>query len=174
MGVSLGARALWLLWLSVTIAMIAGGLALGYFTKDSLGRVADGLRSEWRGTMVTALILLFGLPAAAVLSFMTGIGFVLGFFIMFVMIPFLSLIGYVIVATSIGRTLLGVERDDSSRIFSAIALGILIMQLVLVIPGIGGIAVLISSQLGAGALVYRARIKNRSTPIPHGLIIQPA
>jgi hypothetical protein len=174
MGVSLGARALWLLWLSVTIAMIAGGLALGYFAKDSLGRVADGLRSEWRGTVVTALVLLFGLPAAAVLSFITGIGFVLGFFIMFVMIPFLSLVGYVIVATSIGRALLGAERDDASRMFTAIALGILILQLVLVVPGIGGVAVLVSSQLGAGALVYRTRTKNRSVPVPHGLIIQPA
>ena len=174
LGVSFGARALWLLWLSVTIAMIVAGLVLGYFASDSLGRVADGLTSDWRGSLFTAVAIVVGLPAAAIISFMTGIGFVLGFFILFVMIPFMCLAGYVVLGTSLGRAILGVRRGDSSRMFTAIALGILAMQAVAVIPGIGGLIVILGSQLGAGALVYRTWKKGHSIEVRPRLIMQPA
>ena len=147
----------------------------GYFAGDSLGRLADGLRADWRGSLLTALVMLFGLPAAAILSFVTGIGFVLGFFILFVLIPFLSLAGYVVVGTSLGRAMLGGRRDPSSRMLTAIALGILVMQVIAVIPGIGGLILLVGSQIGAGALVYRTWRRGRSEQQTHpALIIQPA
>ena len=174
LGVSFGARALWLLWLSVSIAVIVAGLVLGYVASDSLARVADGLRSEWKGALGATLIVIFGLPFAAVISFMTGIGFVLGFFILFVLIPFLSLVGYLIAGTSLGRAILGVKSEDPSRLFTAIAVGILVMQAIAIIPGLGGLVVLLSSQIGVGALVYRAWRRGHSARLPAPLIVQPA
>ena len=173
-GVSFGARALWVLWLSVTIAMIAAGIVLGYFAGDALNDVADSMRTEWRGTIVTALILIFGLPFAAVISFMTGIGFVLGFFILFALIPLLCLTGYVIAGTSLGRAFLNGGPESRGKMYSRIAFGILMLQLLAVVPAIGGVLILIGSQLGAGALVYRAWRRGRNATMHPSLIVQPA
>ena len=173
-GVSFGARALWVLWLSVTIAMIAAGIVLGYFAGDALNDVADSMRTEWRGTIVTALILIFGLPFAAVISFMTGIGFVLGFFILFALIPLLCLTGYVIAGTSLGTAFLNGGPESRGKMYSRIAFGILMLQLLAVVPALGGVLILIGSQLGAGALVYRAWRRGRNATMHPSLIVQPA
>ena len=174
LGVSFGARALWLLWLSVTIALIVGGLVFGYLAGESLADAADTVRGEWRGMLLTTVLLVCALPLAAVLSFMTGIGLVLGFFILAVLIPVLSLLGYLVAGAAVGRKLLQAPEDHRRRLYVSIAFGILVLQLAAFVPGIGGVIAIISSQLGAGALVYRAWKRGRMhAPVSH-LIIQPA
>lgn len=172
-GVSLGARALWILWLSITIAMIAAGIVVGYFAGSPLKEVAGSIRKDWRETVLAALILIVGLPAAAVASFMTGIGFVLGFFILFVLIPALCLIGYVVAGTAVGLAFLNGAAETRTKLYSRIAFGIFVLQLLAVVPAIGGLLVLIGSQLGAGALVYRTWDRGRERNPKGNLIIQP-
>jgi hypothetical protein len=173
-GFSFGAQALWFFWLSVTIGMIGAGILVAYFAGERLRVVADSLGTNWSGTVVAAIAIVVGLPMAAILSFMTGVGFVFGLFLMFVMIPMVALAGYVIAGASIGRLILGTRGETSSKMYAAVALGILAMQAFAVIPGIGVLVVLIASQLGAGSLVYRRWRQRRDVPVPSGLIIQPA
>lgn len=173
-GFSFGAQALWFFWLSVTVGMVGAGILVAYFAGERLHVVADSLGTNWGGTVLAALAIVIGLPMAAILSFMTGIGFVFGLFLMFVMIPAVALAGYVIAGASIGRIILGTRRETSSKMYGAVVIGILAMQAAAVIPGIGAPAVLIASQLGAGALVYGRWKKRRDVPIQSGLIIQPA
>jgi hypothetical protein len=173
-GVSFGARTLWLLWLSFTLAMIAAGFVFAWIAGPPLQNIADSMRSEWRGSLATALLLVFGLPTVAVLSFMTGVGFVFGLFILLVLIPILTFVGYVIAGMSLGRAAMGISPADDRKRYTAIALGMLLMQLASVIPAAGGIVLLVSSQLGAGALVYRAWTRGRTVRTQSRLILQPA
>lgn len=170
---SFGSHALWMLWVSITIALIVAGLVFGYFFGDSLAAVADQVRSNWRGIFLVTVVLICGLPLAAVLAFMTGIGFVLGFFIMFVLIPALSLLGYLVAGTAIGRSLLQVPEASRMKMFGAIAIGIVLLQLMAIVPAIGVISVLLGSWFGAGALVHVAwQHEKRGTTVSK-LISQP-
>jgi hypothetical protein len=173
-GFSFGAQALWFFWLSVTIGMIGAGILVAYFAGERLQVVADSLGSNWSGTVLAALAIVIGLPMAAILSFMTGVGFVFGLFLMFVMIPMIALAGYVVAGASIGRIILGTRKESPSSMYGAVVIGILAMQAAAVIPGIGVLAVLIASQLGAGALMYRRWKKHREVLVPSRLIIEPA
>lgn len=172
-GVSFRARALWLIWVSVTLAMIVAGLVFGYFAGPSLEKVADLMRADWTGILITTLFIVCGLPLLAVLSFMTGIGFVVGFFILFVLIPMLSLVGYIVAGTALGRALLG-DRDTTRGKFGAIALGILLMQMLAIIPAVGGIVAIVCSQLGAAALVSDRWRRRNPVPLQPDVVLQPA
>jgi hypothetical protein len=155
-GASFAPQGLWLLWASITLALIVAGLVFGYFFGDSLGSVADQVRTGWRGIFLVTVALICGLPLLAVLSFMTGIGFVLGFFILFAVIPALSLLGFLVAGTSLGRSLLQVPQFSRDKLFGSIAIGIVVLQLLAIVPAIGVVSVLLGSWFGAGALVYRA------------------
>jgi hypothetical protein len=173
-GASFGAQALWFFWMSITIGLIGAGLLLAYFSGERLLVVADSLGSNWGGILVTTLFIVLGIPVAGILSFMTGIGFVFGFFLLFALIPMLALAGYVIVGTALGRWILGVRGERRKNLYAAVTVGILAMQIAGVIPAVGAFVVLIASQIGAGALVYRRWRNWRGLPAQRGLIIQPA
>jgi hypothetical protein len=162
-----------MLWVSLTIALIVVGLGLGYFFGDSLGSVADQVRTGWRGIFLVTVALVCGLPLLAVLSFMTGIGFVLGFFIMFALIPALSLLGYIVAGTSIGRALLQVPDSSREKMFGSIAIGIVVFQLLALVPAIGVVSVLLGSWFGAAAVVYRAWQHEKRAVTNSALIAQP-
>jgi len=173
-GASLGPQGLWMIWASMTVALIVAGLAFGYFFGDSLGSIADQVRTGWRGIFMVTVALICGLPLLAVLSFMTGIGFVLGFLIMFAVIPALSLLGYLVAGTSIGRALLQVPESSREKIFGSIAIGMVVMQLLALVPAIGVVSVLLGSWFRAGALVYRAWQHEQRRVNQAKLIVQPA
>jgi hypothetical protein len=173
-GFSFGAQALWFFWLCVTIAMVGAGILAVFIAGDRLQVVADSLGTNWSGAMLSALAIVVGLPMAAILSFMTGIGFVFGFFLMFVVIPMVAFAGYILVGTSIGRLILGTRNESPAKMYAAVALGILVLQAVAAIPVIGALVVLVASQLGAGALVYRRWRKTRDVRVHSGLILQHA
>ena len=172
-GASLGAQGLWMLWVSITMALIVTGIAFGYFFGDSLGSIADQARTGWKGMFLLTVALVCGLPLVAVLAFMTGIGFVLGFFIMFALIPVLSLLGYIVAGTSIGRALLQVPESSRDKLFGSIAIGIVMFQLLALVPAIGAVSVLLGSWFGASALVYRAWQHERGGVTSPALSAQP-
>jgi hypothetical protein len=155
-GASFGPGALWMLWVSITLAFMVAGLAFGYLFGDSLASVADQVRTDWRGIFLVTIALVCGLPIAAVLSFMTGVGFVLGLFIMFAVIPALSVLGYLVAGTSLGRGILQVPRGSREKLFGSIVLGMVALQMMALVPGIGVLAAFLGSWFGAAALVHRA------------------
>jgi hypothetical protein len=57
--------------------------------------------------------------------------------------------------SSLGHLALRSWPDGSDKPYLAVAVGLLALQAVALIPGLGGLVVLLASQLGAGALTYR-------------------
>jgi hypothetical protein len=154
-GVSFSARALWFLWISMTLAIIVAGLLLAYLVGPALHDAARTISTDTGGTLIAAVLLLFGLPAAAALSFMTGIGVAVGFFILFVVIPAAAFVGYIVSGIRVGQMLLGRGSQPADRPYLTTAVGIFVLQVIAVIPVIGALVALVASQVGAGALLYR-------------------
>lgn len=172
-GLSVSAPALWMVWVSVTLALIAAGSVLGYLAGPSLEKTAQVMQKDWSHMLLTTLCIVCGLPLIAVLAFMTGVGAIVGLFILFVLIPMLSLAGYLIAGTALGRIILA-DRDVTRGMFGAIAVGIVGIQLFALIPVVGGIMVILCSQLGAGALVSESWRRTRDKRAGDVIALQPA
>jgi hypothetical protein len=175
-GLSFGARAIWFFWLGMTLMLIVAGLVFAAFATRSLIESAGMIGAAKGPTLVTALLLWIGLPALAVLAFVTVIGIPLGFMILFFVIPALTLLGYLVSSTALGRLVMrrrrpppevvGVVREP---LFAEVTTGVLILQIIGFIPGLGGLVIILAGLLGAGALLYHAwsrRRQQREVEVP--------
>ncbi|MDQ4045191.1 MAG: hypothetical protein M3173_07065, partial [Chloroflexota bacterium] len=103
-------------------------------------------------SILTALALLIGLPLLAVLAFVTIVGIPIGLAIVVVVIPALWLLGYLVASAKIGMLLL--RRSSALNLMLAAALGVLLLQLLTLIPALGPLVAFLAATYGAGGLVY--------------------
>jgi hypothetical protein len=160
-GASFSASALWVLWASVTLAMIVAGLVLVRLVTPALDDTALTITRAPAATLLTTALLVLGLPAAAILAFMSGIGFVLGFLIVFVVIPVSTFFGIFVSALALGRALLDTPERRRSP-YTGMGVGVFVLQLLGLIPVAGMLAVIVAGQIGAAAFVYRTWRRQRS------------
>ena len=153
-GVSLGPAAAWFFWGSVTFAALVAALTFVALFGERPGAVEAAV-GQPAPTAVVSLALVAGLPVVAALSFMTGVGVVLGFGILFVLIPLLWGIGYVVSGVALGRVVLGRLRGRVVNGYAAAAVGVALLQVTLAVPFAGGLA-LLAGPYGAGAALYDA------------------
>lgn len=153
-GMSFSARAAWFLWLSITLAILVAALAAVWLASPAIDAAGQALSGHRKSTVLTAVLLLIGLPAAAIASMATGVGLAVGLFIACVAIPVLAFTGYVVVGHTLGRTLLGLRQPVRSRPYLAVTTGILILQIVTIIPVVGALIAFVAAPVGAGALVF--------------------
>ena len=166
-GASFSASALWILWVSVTLALVVVALIFARLATAALDDAARMPTSSPGGTVLMATILVVGLPGAAVLAFMSGLGFVLGFLILLVVVPALTFVGYFVSALALGRAALGVPERRAPSIYTNIATGVLVLQLLALIPVVGAVIAVLAGQLGAGAFAYRIwRQQRRDMTLP--------
>ncbi len=151
-GVSMGPAAGWFFWMSATFAALVAGLAFVALFGGRPGAVAAAVGQPGPAAVVS-LTLVAGLPVAAVLCLMTGVGVVLGFGILFVLIPLLWGIGYVVSGVALGHAVLGRLRGPGVNGYAAAAVGLALLQAALAVPFVGGLA-LLAGPYGAGAALY--------------------
>lgn len=148
-------------WLAITAALILGGLVFALIAGRQLGDAALLIATRPGPTILTALIVVIGLPALAVLCFISVIGIPLGLLVLFFLIPILALLGYIVTGAWLGAVTLGAirrtgfRRELAGRLVVATVIGIVLLQILGLLPWFGGLVVIAASQLGAGALVYR-------------------
>jgi hypothetical protein len=162
-GLSFGARAIWLFWLGMTLTLVVTGLVFATLATRSLIESAGMIAAATGPTLLTALLLWIGLPALAFLAFLTVIGIPLGFTILFFVIPALTAIGYLVTGTAVGRLVMRRRRTPPDAIgvvheplYAEVTSGVLVLQIIGFIPGLGGLVIILAGLLGAGALLYRA------------------
>jgi hypothetical protein len=174
-GFSVGAGAAWLVWLSFTIVVVLAGLLFAEIAPVTLTESASVLIGNGGRAVVTALLVVVGVPTLAVLSFATVIGIPLGLTLILVVIPALTFVGYLVAGSVVGAAMVG--RMSSSGAwparYRAIALGLVTLQFAVALPVVGGLIGFIASLLGAGALVARSwtrrmRAIPAPTPLPAG------
>lgn len=145
-------------WSAFTVFFITAGLTIALLARKVLAQIAMTATEEVGPSLVTGLVAWIALPIVGVLSFFTIIGIFTGFAILGLILPLLWLLGYIVISARLGleifRALSKGERS-ADRIVWATLVGILIFQLIFLIPVVGSTVVFLAGLLGSGALIYR-------------------
>ncbi|MDZ7728765.1 MAG: polymer-forming cytoskeletal protein [Dehalococcoidia bacterium] len=167
---SLGAALLFGLafWFAATIGIIAAGLLFAAVGGRQL-YAATRLMSDRVGqSILTGLIAMIGLPLAGVFILLTVAGIPLGLGILLFLMPAIVFLGYLVAGAWLGSLI--IERtpatDSPRRPFASVSLGLLIFQVLLLIPGVAPLIFLVASVWGAGGMLYLAWLGFRGHGLP--------
>ena len=152
---------------AIVITLVAG-VTFAAFGGRPLGEAAASMTSKPGQSIGFAAAVVLGAPVLAAIAIATVIGIPVGLSILLVAVPALLLLGAVVSAAWLGLVILG-RLDAAKRPERPIAptlLGLVIMLAVMLLPGLGFLAVSLFSLWGTGALVYRIVTGAPATPSP--------
>jgi hypothetical protein len=141
------------LWLGFTISLLLLGLVLLLLAPRAGEAVARTGKAKPLIAALVGLVSFFLLPVIAIAACVTVIGLPLGIVLLLLILP-LYAIGYLTAALVVGRLIL-----KKARIL-AFVVGLVILQLVTLIPIAGGIVGFLATVFGLGVLLlslFRAR-----------------
>ncbi len=150
-------------WLSMTVAVAAAGLLFAAFGARQLRGAATAFTGQVGPTLLTALIIFIAVPAVAVLVMVTGIGIPLGLGILFFLLPALWFLGYLVAGAAVGTAIFKTRAAAVEHPYLPVLLGLLIFQVIALVPFIGGTVAFVAGLVGAGALGYRTWAAFRGT-----------
>ena len=157
--------ALFLLALGFALATILAGLVLVALASRQV-RAAERLIVREPGQVfVVGLLSAIFLPIAAIIAIVTVVGAPLGFSLLLAVLPALAFVGYLVAGIFVGEQLLGnrAQDDPSARPYKAAVVGIVVLQAVGLIPGLGALATGVASLFGLGAVLILAWRTMRGT-----------
>ena len=148
--------------LGFVVVSLAAGLALAALGARQV-RAAERLISHEPGqTLLVGIAGLVIVPVIAILAMITVVGAPLGFAIMFMVWPAAAYLGYLVAGIWIGEWLLyRGDRPAPERPYMAAVVGILLLQIISLVPFVGAIA----SLFGFGAVLLLAwRVFRQPSP----------
>jgi hypothetical protein len=149
--------ALW--WVGLTIvALVAAGI-FAWFARMQLFATVETLKNQFVKSLITAIVMWILLPLGAALILFTIVGAPLGLSVLLVLLPFLWLVGMIVVGTWLGSFIL--KPTSTGRAIGAAILGTLIVSLISLIPFVA-VVTGIAAIIGSGAFVYRALVNRNA------------
>lgn len=146
----------WLaMWLAVTVSTLVLGLVLGLLAPRAAAAVDEAFDRGAGPVVLWGLVLLIGLPVAAVIAMVTLVGFPLGL-VLLLALGLIYGIGYVAGAFVLGSR---VVRTASPVVRFLVGWGIL--RAIALIPFLGGLVSLAATVVGLGALAVAGRAARR-------------
>jgi hypothetical protein len=151
------APAFLLFWIGFGLATIAAGLLLAGLASRQVRMTEQVISREPALSFLAGLLGLVVFPVAAVLLMITIIGAPLGLGVLFGLWPLLAYVGYLVIGIWIGEWLLtrSATAMRPDRPYLAAALGLVLLQLMGIVP-IVGIVSGIASIFGFGAVLVVA------------------
>jgi hypothetical protein len=144
-------------WLATTVLVVVIGLVFAAVGGDQLTRASAAMTGELVNTIVAGVFFWIGLPILAALLLFTIVGIPVSLTILIVALPAMMLLGYVTAGARLGSGILGrFGRESGNHPYAATTLGIVILQLILIIPIIGLLIAFVAAVWGASSLVYVA------------------
>ena len=161
MGAELGritAAVSFVAWLGMTLLLAVVALGWAALAGRQLSEIAGLLGARPGLAAVAAVIFWIAVPIVAVIAFFTVIGIPIGIALLLVALPLLWGLGYVVTGTRLGFFVADLRRatPDLDRPYLEAVLGVVILQLIGLIPIVGGIVVALAGLFGAGAIVVHA------------------
>ena len=141
-------------WIGTFIVTVLIGLAFVHFAGRFMARATETILQRPLETGVTGLATWVILPIVAIVAFVSLIGIPVGLVIVLVVAPLLALMGYLVAAYLVGTWLAAVTKIEAGRYLAVIA-GVIVLQLLGLVPWIGGLVVFVATIFGTGALLYR-------------------
>ncbi|HEX7101587.1 MAG TPA: polymer-forming cytoskeletal protein [Nitrolancea sp.] len=142
------------LWISLTIVILIAGLVFAAVGGRQLIGSANLISDQTGGTILAAIIVGIGIPILAVAAMITILGIPLGLGLLIFLIPALWFFGYLVAGTKFGAVIL--RQQNNPHPYLAALLGLILLQLIGLIPFIGGFVSFVAGILGTGALVLYA------------------
>ena len=145
-------------WLGVTLLFVVVALGWAAVAGRQLSDIAGLLGARPGLAAVAAVIFWIVVPVVAVIAFFTVIGIPIGIALLVIVLPLLWGLGYVVTSTRLGFFLADLRRTtpDLAHPYLEAVLGVVILQLIGLIPIVGGIVVALAGLFGAGAIVVHA------------------
>lgn len=144
-----------LLWIGTTLAFIIVGLVFAAIGGRQLLAASHLISDRTGASVASALLLFLAIPIIAVITFLTIVGIPIGLMLTFIVLPVVWVLGYVVAGVWLGMTI--IERQKTAaHPYRAVLLGVLILQLITLIPFLGGLIAVLAGLLGAGALAVQA------------------
>jgi hypothetical protein len=155
------ATAFWIyVWLSMTAAVVLAGLIFAAVGGSQLTRASYALTSDAAMSILAAVVIWIGAPLLAVLAFVTLVGIPFAIGVLLVALPALWFLGYIVSGVRIGLAITrrGAEDPDATDVhpYLAALVGLLILQIIALIPVLGWIIVILAGVYGAGGLALIA------------------
>jgi hypothetical protein len=144
-------------WLGLTVALIGAGLIFAAVGGRQLRETARRMTSEPVNTILGVVFLTVALPILAGLAMVTLVGIPFGMGLLVFLLPAAWFLGYIVAAARLGTALIGFRRAETGgHPYVATALGIIVLQLLVLVPVLGFLVALLAGLWGGGALVSSA------------------
>jgi hypothetical protein len=143
------------LWVGGTLVVLTAGVIFAGIGGRQLKRAGDTLRQA-PGPMVLGVVAAwFLLPILMFMALFTVIGVPLSIAYFLFVLPIVWFAGYLVAGTQLGRMILRSRYDEAHPYLPAM-LGLLILQLVGIVPVFGGLIAFLAGVAGSGALLVLA------------------
>jgi hypothetical protein len=143
------------LWLGATLVTLVAGLVFAAIGGRQLKAAGDAAIREIGPTLLGAAAAWIVLPILMVMIFITLVGIPLSLGYLLFVLPAIWFLGYLVAGTQLGRMILR-SRYDEAHPYLAALLGLIILQIVGILPVFGGLITTLAGIVGSGALIVLA------------------
>jgi hypothetical protein len=148
------APALLLFALGMALASLAAGLLLAAVGARQVRAAERVIADEPLKVFGVGLLSAIVIPIVAIVAMITVVGAPLGLGILLGFLPLVAFVGFLVAGTFIGEELLGTRKEPAAeRPYRGALLGIVLLQVIGLVPFIGGLATAVASVLGLGAIL---------------------
>ncbi len=148
---------LWLFWIGMTIAVVIAGLVFAGVAGRQLSTATEVMTGQLAYSILGAVAVWIGVPFVAGMVFLTVVGIPFALALLFVVLPLLWLLGYLVAGTRLGMFLFRLAgRRTPSRLYVPVTTGLVLLQIVVLLPFLGWAIGLIAGVWGSGALAVTA------------------
>ncbi len=140
-------------WVGATVFLIGAALLFAAIGGRQLSAAAASMTSRTGPSLLAALALWIGLPIIGVIFLITVVGIPIGLAILLLGLPALWILGYITAGARLGAAVTGsLGRTPGEHPYLAAFLGVVILQILVVIPVIGWLVGAVAGFWGAGAV----------------------
>lgn len=142
-------------WLGMSLLLLAVALGWAAIGGRQLSSIAGLLGAQPLLSAGTAAVFWILLPLIAFVALVTVIGIPIGIALLVVVAPLLWGLGYVVAGTRLGFFIDDLRRatPDLAHPYQEAVLGVVILQVVALLPAVGGIVAILAGLFGTGAIV---------------------
>ena len=153
LGAFLGPAAL-LFALGMFLASLVAGLLLAAIGSRQVRAAELVIAAEPLKAFGAGLLGVIVIPILAIVAMVTIVGAPLGIGILLGFLPLLAFVGFLVAGIFLGEELLGTRKEPAvARPYKGAALGIVLLQVIGLVPIVGGLATAVASILGLGAIL---------------------
>jgi cytoskeletal protein CcmA (bactofilin family) len=161
-------------WGSMTIGVLLLAMLFAGLSGRQLMATGETLTRDLGPSIAAAFAVWVALPVLIVLAFLSVLGIPFGIGLLLIGIPLVWLAGYIVAAARLGALIVKPEGSAYDRPYLSALVGVLILQVVALVPVIGALIALVAGFVGSGALAVQTFRGGRGTgmaaapPAPQG------